>query len=183
MLLMFAIPKCLTHIWMYNVSNKTTFIMLFYCLWQHASTLTGSSSGPSKIQILKLTMFKMHCGLPQIQQFLFLFYCLGQHVSTLTRSSSDPPKVQILKLTIFQMRCGLPQIQQFLLLFYCLGQHVSTLTGSSSGPPKIQILKLTIFQMRCGLPQCIWNIVNLRICILDGPEYDIVRVETCCPKQ
>jgi len=49
---------------MYNVSNKTTFIMLFYCLWQHASTLTGSSSGPSKIQILKLTMFKMHCGIP-----------------------------------------------------------------------------------------------------------------------
>jgi len=38
--------------------------MLLYCLGQHVSTLTGSSSGPSKIQILKLTMFKMHCGIP-----------------------------------------------------------------------------------------------------------------------
>ena len=45
-------------------SNTLTFIMSFYCLRQHVSTLTGSSSGPSKIQILKLTMFKMHCGLP-----------------------------------------------------------------------------------------------------------------------
>ena len=38
--------------------------MLFYCSGQHVSTLTGSSSGPSKIQILKLTMFKMLCGIP-----------------------------------------------------------------------------------------------------------------------
>ena len=45
-------------------SNTTSFIMLFYCLWQHVSTLTGSSSGPSKTEILKLTMFKMYCGIP-----------------------------------------------------------------------------------------------------------------------
>jgi len=40
-------------------SNTTTFIvsMLFYCSGQHVSTFTGPSSGPSKIQILKLTMF------------------------------------------------------------------------------------------------------------------------------
>ena len=43
---------------MYNVSNTTTFICFFVI-----STLIGSSSGPSKIQILKLTMFKMHCGI------------------------------------------------------------------------------------------------------------------------
>ena len=38
--------------------------MFIYYLGQHVSTLIGSSSGPSKIQILKLTMLKMHCGIP-----------------------------------------------------------------------------------------------------------------------
>jgi len=38
--------------------------MLLYCLGRHVSTLTGSSSGPPKIQSLKLTMFKMHCQFP-----------------------------------------------------------------------------------------------------------------------
>ena len=70
-----------------------------------------------------------------------------------------------------------------IMLFYCLGQHVSTLTGSSSGPSKIQILKLTMFKPYCGMPLCILNIVNLKICIVEGPEDDSVRVETCCPKQ
>ena len=49
---------------MYNVPNATTFIMLFYCSGKYVSTLIGSSSGPSKTQILKLTIFKMHCGIP-----------------------------------------------------------------------------------------------------------------------
>jgi len=33
--IMFAIPKCLTHIWIYKVSNITNFNMLFYYLGQH----------------------------------------------------------------------------------------------------------------------------------------------------
>jgi len=32
-----------------------------------------------------------------------------------------------------------------------------------------------------GIPQCILNIVNLWICVLEGPEDDPIRVETCCP--
>jgi len=45
-------------------SNTTTLHVFFNYLGQHVSTLIGPSSGPSKIQILKLTMFKMHCGIP-----------------------------------------------------------------------------------------------------------------------
>jgi len=44
-------------------SNTTNFNMLFYYLGQHVLTLTKSSSGPSKIQIL-IIMFKMHCEIP-----------------------------------------------------------------------------------------------------------------------
>jgi len=43
-----------------------------------------------------------------------------------------------------------------------LGQHVSILIESASGPSKIQIL-------------------TVRICILEGPEADSIRIETCCP--
>ena len=49
---MFAIPKYLTHIRIYNVSNTTNFNTLFYYLGQHVSTLIESSSGPSKIKVL-----------------------------------------------------------------------------------------------------------------------------------
>ena len=45
-------------------SNTTALIILFDCLGQHVSTLTVSSSGPSKTQILKLANYKMHCGIP-----------------------------------------------------------------------------------------------------------------------
>ena len=44
--------------------TEINFIMLFYCLGQHVSTFTGSSSGPSKIQILKLAVIKMPCAVP-----------------------------------------------------------------------------------------------------------------------
>ena len=73
---MFAIPKCLTHIYEYTMyeSNTTNFVMLFYCLGQHVSTLTGLSSGPSNIQIFKLTMFKMHCGIPNGYLLTYLLH-------------------------------------------------------------------------------------------------------------
>jgi len=45
-------------------------------------------------------------------------------------------------------------------------------------------LYIVISRMKAfGIPQYILKIVNLRICILEGPEDDPVRVETCCPKQ
>ena len=51
--LMFAIPECLTHIWVYNVTVKHTKLHeVFTYLGQYVLTLTESSSGPSKIQIL-----------------------------------------------------------------------------------------------------------------------------------
>jgi len=46
-----------------------------------------------------------------------------------------------------------------------------------SGPSKIQILKTF------GIPRRILDIGNLKICILDGPEDDPIRVERCCPEQ
>ena len=149
---------------MRNVSNTTTFITLFYCLGQHVSTITGSSSGPSKVQILKLAVFKRLCGIPNAY---ILDDCYIKNVSVWGPSM----------------------------------QHVSTITGSSSGPSKIQILKLGMFKIHCGIPNayildhcyiknvCVWdptthlNNANFRICILEGPEDDPVRIETCCPKQ
>jgi hypothetical protein len=49
--LMFAIPKCLTRVRVYNVTNTINFIKFFFIyeyLGQHVSTPTESSSGPSK---------------------------------------------------------------------------------------------------------------------------------------
>ena len=49
--LMFAIPKCLTDIWMYNdepVKHNKTLLRFFIVLGQHVSILIESSSGPSK---------------------------------------------------------------------------------------------------------------------------------------
>jgi len=43
-----------------------------------------------------------------------------------------------------------------------LGQHVSIIIESSSGPSKIQIR-------------------TVRICMLEGPEDDSIKIETCCP--
>ena len=43
-----------------------------------------------------------------------------------------------------------------------LGQHVWILIESSSSPSKIQI-------------------ITLRICILEGPEDNSIRIETYCP--
>jgi len=48
---MFAIPKCLTHIQIYNdvsVKRNKTFIMFIIVLEQHFSILTESSSDPKK---------------------------------------------------------------------------------------------------------------------------------------
>ena len=50
-----------------------------------------------------------------------------------------------------------------------LGQHVSILIESSSGLSKNTDPYLAMFKMRCG------------ICILEGPEDDSIRIETCCP--
>jgi len=46
-----------------------------------------------------------------------------------------------------------------------LGQHVSILIESSSGPSKEIDPYLAMFK---------------RICILEGPEDDSIKIETCC---
>ena len=48
--------------------------------------------------------------------------------------------------------------RNFIVFIIVLGQHVSILIESSSGTSKI-----------------------VRICILEGPEDDSIRIETCCP--
>ena len=52
---MFAIPKCLTHIRIYNVTVKHNKFSLsqFTYSGQHVSTLAELSSGPSKICIVE----------------------------------------------------------------------------------------------------------------------------------
>jgi len=70
------------------------------------------------------------------------------------------------------------------------------LIESSSGPSKNTDPYLALFKMRCGIPNAyILDIKNLsvwdptahfkqcyvRICILEGPEDDSIRIETCCP--
>ena len=47
--------------------------------------------------------------------------------------------------------------QIFIMFIIVLGQHISVLTEPYSGPSKVQI------------------------CILEGPEDDSIRIETCCP--
>ena len=47
-----------------NSQTQQLFVMLFYCLGQHVTTITGPSSGYSETQILKLKMIKMHCRIP-----------------------------------------------------------------------------------------------------------------------
>jgi len=51
----------------------------------------------------------------------------------------------------------------FNVLFYYLGQHFSTRIESSQALLRYRLL--------------------VRICILEGPEDDFIRVETCCSKQ
>jgi len=58
--------------------------------------------------------------------------------------------------------------KNFNTLFYYLGQHVSTLIESSSGPSMIQILSNNII-----------NALLVTIYILEEPEDDSTRVETC----
>jgi len=69
--LMFAIPKCLTHINIQRCISQTqqNFIMFIIVLGQHVSILTESSSGPSKIQILTLYIYVcvIHFGMANIK--------------------------------------------------------------------------------------------------------------------
>jgi len=63
---MFAIPKCLTHIYKYTMMYQTqqNFIMFIIVLGQHVSIPIESSSGPSKNTDPYLALFKMRCGTP-----------------------------------------------------------------------------------------------------------------------
>jgi len=72
---------------MYSVSVKhNKFSVFIYYLAQHVSTLTGSYSGPSKIQILKLTMFKMHCVIPNANILNIAMYKTEVPLDLITRA-------------------------------------------------------------------------------------------------
>ena len=94
--LMFAIPKCLAHIWIYNVSvkqNTIIFNKLFYYLGQHVSTLIESRSGPFKIHILNNV--KMHCGIPNANILDTTIYCTGILYIVITRMCGPGSSVGI----------------------------------------------------------------------------------------
>jgi hypothetical protein len=55
-----------------------------------------------------------------------------------------------------------------------LGQHVLVLTESSSGPSKKTDPYLEMLKCAVGSQ-------TLTFLILEGPEDDSVRIETCCP--
>ena len=78
---------------------------------------------------------------------------------------------------------------KFYYVYYCIRATCLDFIESSSDPSKITDPYLAMFKMRCGIPKnvSVWDSTahfkhcQVRVCVLEGPEDDYIRIETCCP--